>query len=173
MKQAKPISYQIASLGVLGAVAIGLNYLEGAIPPVPFLPPGAKMGFSNLAVMIAAKRGGVRDALVIGLLKSLFVLITRGGIAFFMSLAGGMLSAVVTGLLLQKKKQPFGYLGIGVLGAVCHNIGQLFAAILLTGTAVIVGYGPYLLVFALATGAATGIVLKIVMPVLERLEDRL
>lgn len=173
MKKASSLSYHVASLGMLSALAIGLNYLEGLIPPLPFLPPGAKLGFSNLAVMIGAKRGGVRDALVIALIKSLFVLLTRGFTAFLMSAAGGLLSALVTGLLLQKKKPIFGLLGIGVLGAVCHNAGQLTVAVLLTGPAVALGYGPYLLLFALVTGALTGVVLQTVLPVLYRLEDHL
>lgn len=173
MRKTQSIPYQVASLGLLGALAIGLNYLEGLVPPIAFLPPGAKLGFSNLAVMVAAKRGGVKDALIIALIKSLFVLVTRGFTAFLMSAAGGLLSALLTGFLLQKKEQPFGELGIGILGALCHNTGQLLAAVLLSGTAVIVGYGPYLLLFALVTGALSGIMLRTVMPALERLEDHL
>lgn len=180
MKQ--KVTYRVAVLGVLGALAISLNYLENLLPPVALLPPGAKLGFSNLAVMVAAKKGGVRDAMLIALLKALFVLLSRGGVAFWMSLAGGLLSALVTGLALHppqfnKKKHggesfaPFGYIGIGIMGAVCHNAGQLAAAMLLTGPAVAVGYGPWLLLFALLTGAASGVVLRVVMPRLERLED--
>lgn len=173
MKQAKSISYRVAWLGSLSALAIGLNYLEGLLPPVPFLPPGAKLGFSNLAVMLGARHGGVKEALLIGLVKSLFVLLTRGFTAFLMSVAGGLLSALVTGVLLRRERQPFGYIGIGVLGAVSHNCGQLLAAMALTGPAVAVGYGPYLLAFALVTGAITGIVLKTVTPALRRLEEHI
>lgn len=173
MKKGQSVSYHVASLGVLGALAIGLNYLEGFLPPLPVLPPGAKLGLSNIAVMAAAKRGGVKDALAVALLKALFVLLTRGVTAFWMSLAGGLLSAFITALLLKKDKQPFGYIGIGVLGAVCHNLGQLAVAAVLTGPVVLLGYGPYLLLFALLTGALTGLVLKVVMPALERLEEEL
>lgn len=166
------VSYHVAVLGSLGALAIGLNYLELLLPAVSFLPPGAKIGFSNLAVMLAAKRGGWKDALLIALIKAVFVLLTRGFTAFLMSVAGGVLSALVMALLLQAKKNPFGYFGIGVLGALCHNLGQLLVAMALLGTAVAVGYGPYLLLFALLTGALSGSLLRLLMPVLERLEER-
>ena len=47
-------TYKIALFGVLSAVALTLSYLEGLIPTVAFMPPGAKMGFSNIATMFAA-----------------------------------------------------------------------------------------------------------------------
>lgn len=172
MKKEQTVSYHAASLGVMGALAIGLNYLESLLPPFPFLPPGAKLGFSNIVVMVAAKRGGVKDAMLIALLKSLFVLLTRGATAFWMSFAGGILSALVTALLFRWDRQPFGFAGLGILGAVSHNLGQLAAAAALTGPAVILGYGPYLFLFALATGALTGVLLKAVLPALESLEEQ-
>ena len=47
---------QVALLGMLGAVAIVLSWLEGMLGPVPGLPPGAKLGLSNVATMLAASK---------------------------------------------------------------------------------------------------------------------
>ena len=53
--------------------------------------------------------------------------------------------------------------------ATAHNAGQLAVACLLSGTpALIAGYGPLLLLFAVITGAVTGVILKIVLPALEK-----
>lgn len=60
------------------------------------------------------------------------------------------------------------FIGVGILGAVAHNGGQLAAAMLLLSPALI-GYGPWLLLLAVAAGTVTGLTLNIVMPALGRL----
>ena len=87
MKITKTKSYKAAFTGIAAAVAITLSFLEGLIPTAAFMPPGAKAGFSNIAVMFAASEFGLIPALSVTLLKSLFVFLTRGATAFFMSLA--------------------------------------------------------------------------------------
>ena len=99
MKITKTKSYKAAFTGIAAAVAITLSFLEGLIPTAAFMPPGAKAGFSNIAVMFAASEFGLIPALSVTLLKSLFVFLTRGATAFFMSLAGGVLSTLVMYLL--------------------------------------------------------------------------
>ena len=74
MKITKTKSYKAAFTGIAAAVAITLSFLEGLIPTAAFMPPGAKAGFSNIAVMFAASEFGLIPALSVTLLKSLFVL---------------------------------------------------------------------------------------------------
>ena len=76
----------------LSALALALSAAEGFFTPV--LPPGAKAGVSNIVVMYAAASLGLPSALVIALAKATFALLTRGVIAFGMSAAGGVLSAL-------------------------------------------------------------------------------
>lgn len=83
MKITKTKSYKAAFTGIAAAVAITLSFLEGLIPTAAFMPPGAKAGFSNIAVMFAASEFGLIPALSVTLLKSLFVFLTRGATAFF------------------------------------------------------------------------------------------
>ena len=167
----KSLSYKTASMGIMGALAIVLGYLESLIPPVPFMPPGAKLGISNIVVMFAAKKFGLAYALVIALIKAGFAGITRGFVAFCMSLAGGILSAVVTYLIINSEKKPFGCIGLGILSAAAHNVGQLIVALVLLGNKAVFAYAPYLFLFSLITGALTGTVLKIILPAIERLEE--
>ena len=114
MKITKTKSYKAAFTGIAAAVAITLSFLEGLIPTAAFMPPGAKAGFSNIAVMFAASEFGLIPALSVTLLKSLFVFLTRGATAFFMSLAGGVLSTLVMYLLFRFSKNA-GYIEIGIL----------------------------------------------------------
>lgn len=160
-------TYKIALFGVLSAVALTLSYLEGLIPTVAFMPPGAKMGFSNIATMFAASSMGLVSALAITFIKALFAGITRGVTAFFMSLCGGILSTVTMYLLFKFSKKT-GYMAIGIICALVHNFGQLIVAIITAGNLSVLGYAPVLLISGTVTGAVTGTVLRAVMPSLER-----
>ena len=159
---------RIALLGILGAQALALSFLENLIPPIAGLPPGAKLGLSNIVTMFTASTMGFSSAIYITIIKALFVGTTRGATAFFMSIAGGLLSTVVMSLLLRIKSRPFGILGIAVASAVAHNLGQLIVATIISGTAMFVIYAPFLLLFALVSGCITGCILKALMPVLEK-----
>lgn len=163
-------TYKIALFGVLSAVALTLSYLEGLIPTVAFMPPGAKMGFSNIATMFAASSMGLVSALAITFIKVLFAGITRGVTAFFMSLCGGILSTVTMYLLFKLSKKT-GYMAIGIICALVHNFGQLIVAIITAGNLSVLGYAPVLLISGTATGAVTGTVLRAVMPALERVTE--
>ena len=163
-------TYKIALFGVLSAVALTLSYLEGLIPTVAFMPPGAKMGFSNIATMFAASSMGIVSALAITFIKALFAGITRGVTAFFMSLCGGILSTVTMYLLFKLSKKT-GYMAIGIICALVHNSGQLIVAIITAGNLSVLGYAPVLLISGTVTGAVTGTVLRAVMPALERVTE--
>ena len=163
-------TYKIALFGVLSAVALTLSYLEGLIPTVAFMPPGAKMGFSNIATMFAASSMGIVSALAITFIKALFAGITRGVTSFFMSLCGGILSTVTMYLLFKLSKKT-GYMAIGIICALVHNFGQLIVAIITAGNLSVLGYAPVLLISGTVTGAVTGTVLRAVMPALERVTE--
>lgn len=161
----KQKTIQAAFLGLLAAVAITLSYLESLLPTAAFLPPGAKPGLSNIANFFAAAALGLPSALSIALLKAVFAGITRGATAFFMSLCGGVCSTVLLYVLLRKSKR-LGYIGVGVLAAVAHNLGQLAVAAVLVGNVSVLGYAPVLLLCGVAAGILTGFIFRAVLPAL-------
>lgn len=150
---------KIAFLGVLGALSIAVSFLEGLFN-IPFLPPGAKPGLSNIVTVSAYFMAGTSGAIYIALVKALFAFITRGAVAFLLSLSGGMLSIAVMILLFKMKKCPFSIIGISIIGAMCHNIAQIIVSIIVTQTGALIYYLPVLLVFSLIAGAVTGVILK-------------
>ena len=159
-----------AFLGIFGAVALVLSFLESMlVPDIPFLPVGAKPGLSNVITMYIAGTVGFSGAIYITMLKALFALITRGATGAFMSFCGGLLSTVAVCLLIKYQGRIFSYLGLGIIGAVLHNMGQLVAACIVSGTFALLNYGKYLLVFALITGTVTGTVLMLLMPRLKKI----
>ena len=85
----KKIQY-ITTMGLFFALALVLSALEGLLPPMPFLPPGVKLGLSNIVTMYCLLYLGAGSAYAVVVLKSAFVFITRGATAFFMSFCGGL-----------------------------------------------------------------------------------
>ena len=166
----KRIPGRVALTGLLAALALALSFLEGLLPPLPMMPPGAKLGLSNIASMYAAGTLGLPSALFLAVFKGLFALTTRGGMAGIMSLSGGIFSTLVMWLLLKKARASLGV--VGVCGALAHNAAQLCAAYFLTSTSVLF-YVPFLLVFGVLTGLLTGLVLKLTLAPLERLQKYL
>ena len=156
-----------ALYGLLGALALVLSAAENMIPPVPVLPPGAKLGLSNLVTMFAVNALGLAPALFITLLKSLFAGLTRGVLASVMSLAGGLASTLAMWLVCRPRRQLAGAVGFGVVGAVAHNFGQFWVAFFLT-TPAVVYYIPWLLLFGVLSGVLTGLMFCVTMPLLHR-----
>lgn len=167
MKQTRTL--KIALLGVFGALALSLAFLENTLlPDLPLLPPGAKIGLSNIVTVLCGALFGGGYAWYITALKALFAFLTRGVTAGLMSLAGGALSTLALCLLLKRVDKTVSYLGVGVLCAAAHNLGQLLMSMALTGSLSLWHYGKYLLLFALCSGTLTGLVLCVLLPRLKR-----
>lgn len=161
MNKARKVSY----LAMLVSLTVVLSILEGLIPA--FLPPGVKLGLSNIAVMYAIFVMDKKTAFLLCVSKSFFVFITRGALAGELSFCGGVLSISVIIILLFLFKDKLSYVIISILGAVSHNLGQLAAISVILKSNYIFYYIPILLVSGIVMGSITGIVLGVVMPRLD------
>lgn len=151
-----------ALLGLLGALALALSFLEGLLPPLPMTPPGFKLGLSNLVCMFAAGSLGLPAALFLALLKGAFALLTRGVSAGLLSCSGAVLSTLVCFPLLRRK---ISLRWVGICGALGHNTAQLLCAWALTSKAVL-WYAPMLCLLSLLSGLLTGTLLQLLTPLL-------
>ena len=156
-----------ALLGLLCALAVALSFLEGLLPVLPV--PGAKLGLSNIVTMYALFVLGPVSGYTIAVLKSLFVLLTRGAVAAAMSASGGVASVTVMLLLSLLPGIRRQYLLLSVFGGAAHNVGQLIAARFIISNQYVWYYLPVLLAAGLLMGAITGMALRVVMPYLDRL----
>ena len=159
----------VVYVGILFALAITLSWAESLIPPLPFLPPGVKLGLSNVVPMYCLFCIGWREAFLIALLKGAFAFVTRGATAGRLSGAGGILSVLSLLLCIRLFKQRISYTALSVIGAVCHNLGQLFMASLLVDTPLYLFYLPILLLSGILMGAITGLLLRTVLPFLQNI----
>lgn len=159
------VSRYTAVMGMLFAVSAVLNSIESLFSA--FLPAGIRIGLSNIVIMAAVISINIPSALMLTLLKAMFVLMTRGVTAGMMSLCGGIAAFAVTVLLFRKTNSSFVF--ISVLSAVAHTCGQLAAASVLMKTATVFAYAPVLVISSVAAGICTGIVLRAVFPNIERI----
>ena len=152
---------RIALSGLLFALAMALSFIEGTLT-IPGLLPGMKLGLANIVVMYALFFMGPRQALVLDVLKALFVFLVSGFTAGFLSLCGGLLSLLGMWVLY--------YLFIlSVCGALAHNIGQLLGAGVIISSSLSFYYAPVMLVLGLVMGALTSITLKALLPALGKM----
>lgn len=160
---------RLALMGLLFALAMALSFLESLLPALPMLPPGIRLGLSNIVTMYALFVLGPVSGYTIAILKALFVLLTRGAVAAAMSAAGGVFSVTIMLLLSLLPGIKEQYLLLSVFGGAAHNIGQLVMARFIINNQYVWYYFPVLLVAGLLMGAITGMALRVVLPYLNRL----
>ena len=146
---------RLTRLALLSAVALGLYVLEAQLPnPIPVA--GVKLGLSNIVSIYTLFAYGPWAALGVLLTRVLLGSLFAGGSTIFYSLAGGVCCFLAMALLrlAMTEKQMW---ACSALGAAAHNIGQLAAAALLSGTWGVFAYLPILLVSGVITGLFTGL----------------
>ncbi len=158
----------IALSGLLFALAMALSFIEGTLV-IPGLLPGMKLGLANIVVMYALFFMGPRQALVLDVLKAMFVFLVSGFTAGLLSLCGGLLSLLVMWLLYYVLPVRPTWFILSVCGALAHNVGQLLGAGVIISSSLSLYYAPVMLVMGLVMGALTSITLRALLPALGRL----
>lgn len=147
----------LVTLAMFTTMSLVIFVLEAQIPiPVPI--PGIKLGLANVITLFVLQKYRVRDALAVLLLRILLgSLFTGTLVSCFYSLCGGLLCLLGTALLCRLLPRKYLWF-ISVCGAILHNIGQIFAAMLVMQTTQIMWYFPFLLLSGCVTGLFTGFV---------------
>ena len=154
-------SKKVAVFALCVALAFTLSFLETMIP-INIGVPGVKIGLANLVVVAALYLLDKKEAFAISMIRILISgLLFSGAFSLLYSFAGGILSFLV--MLLAMKSKKISILGVSVLGATVHNIGQIIVAAIVMQTPRIVYYLPVLLLSGAAAGIVVGIISKIVV----------
>lgn len=160
---------RMTRLALLAAAAVVLGYIEGIISSFMLLPPGIKLGLANTVLLYSIYLLGPGYSVILMLLKVVLTGFMSGNLAsaFFYSMGGGALSLVM--MLLVKKLGGGGVsiVGVSVVGAVFHNIGQILVAALILRTPGLMFYIFPLMIAAVVTGIITGIAGRQIVRVLK------
>ncbi|AGK99904.1 Gx transporter family protein [Desulfoscipio gibsoniae] len=140
------------------AQATALNIVENFIT-LPIAVQGVKLGLANIITLLALLILGWKDAFLIVTLRCLLAALYGGNpVGFLFSISGGLLSTLIMVLMWKYLGRHISIVTISLMGAVGHNIGQLFVASLMIQDFRIYVYLPVLLVSALITGYIVGFV---------------
>lgn len=147
----------VTNIALLTAMALAISLLEHMIPlPVPI--PGAKLGFSNMIILITLYMYGFKSALIVGVLKSFLLMLITGSVsAFFYSIAGAILSAIAMAISLKYLSKITSFIGISEIGAFFHNLGQILVAMVFMGNVKMIIYFPALVIMGVFTSFFVGL----------------
>ena len=159
---------KIATYGIFLSLIIILSIVEATLTPSN--PANIRMGLSNVVIMYSLFYMGRKDALFLAMLKALFALLARGVTAGLMSFSGGLCSIIVMIIFDAVFKDKISFLLLSISGAVFHNIGQIIMAGFILNSHYIYYYLPVMIGTGCGCGILTGVLLKVTMPYLNRIE---
>ncbi|MBQ6756838.1 MAG: Gx transporter family protein [Oscillospiraceae bacterium] len=147
---------KLALSAILLALALALSYAERFLPLELVIPlPGVKLGLANVVTLYAIYALDPLSALAILILRCIMSTFFGGSVtSLAFSLAGGALAFSV--MLGAKKISALSEIGVSVIGAAGHNIGQIIAAAVLMRSMGVAAYLPVMLVAGVFTGVAIG-----------------
>ena len=157
---------KVAFLGLSIALAMILSFVESQIPVFTAVP-GMKVGLPNLVMVFLLYRVGWKETVVVSVIRVVLVSLLFGNLqSLIFSIAGAILS--LTGMILLKKTGLFSPIAVSVVGGVLHNVGQIIAACLWTGTAQIAYYLPMLFISGICAGVVIGLISGLLLKRLEK-----
>ena len=144
-------------LSVLVSVGLALSVLESAIP-LPITFPGAKLGLSNMVVLITLVIFGFKDGITVAMLKSAVLMLVTGSISSFLySFSGAVLSCVAMYIGYSFFSKIFSLIGVSILGALAHNFAQVTVATMIMNNLRIYTYLPFLMLISIFSGYFVGL----------------
>ncbi len=148
---------KVTNVALLTAMALAISLIEQMIPlPVP--TPGAKLGFSNMIILICLYLYPLKYALLVGILKSFLLMLITGSVSsFFYSISGAIFSALAMGISLKLRGKTFSFVGISEIGAFFHNFGQILVASFVMGNIKMYLYFPILVIMGIFTSFFVGL----------------
>jgi len=159
--------YRIA---LLSAYALALHGFESLLPtPIPWL----RLGLANIITLITLFLYGIRAAIMVTLIRVILSSIFTGtflGPAFILSLGGGVASTLAMGSVLSIAPRLFSTIGLSLIGALFHNIAQLFLAyfLFIQRIEAILLISPLIILIGTVTGTVNGVVSDLVIKNLKK-----
>lgn len=155
-------------ISLLVAVGLALGVLESAIP-IPIAMPGARLGLSNMVVLVTIVIFGFKDGIKVSMLKSLVLMLVTGSVSSFVySFSGAVLSTIAMYISYRYFDKIFSLIGVSIMGALAHNFAQVSVASLILSNLRIYTYLPFLMIMSLFTGYFVGLSSKMIIKNLKR-----
>lgn len=160
-------------LGLMVGYSLILYIIESYIPnPLIAVFPGAKLGLSNIITLISLIIFGIKDTFIILTVRIILSTIFTGPISYLLfSMGGAYLSLILMSICTKLK--DLSVIGVSIIGAIGHNIGQLLVASIIIKNILIVTYLPFMLITSLITGLFVGMVTNYNLPKMKKFSDKI
>ncbi len=153
---------RLTTCALLTAVALTIFIVELQIPTLAPIP-GVKLGLANIVTVYAMFAVGAGDTAAILLSRIVLGSLFSGNMMTILySLTGGVFCYVVM-LLMRRIVTERQIWVCSVMGAIAHNMGQICAAMLVTGTPQLIAYLPVLMISGVLAGLLTGIAAQLLV----------
>lgn len=150
---------------VFSALALLAFMIEGLFPPL-FIP-GARLGLSNLFVLLALICLGSKHAIAVLLIKVILGSLFAGNpMAILYALPSGVISLIIEIVLVNFCYKRFSLVAISALSAVISATVQTLVYLLVSNTPQILGYLPYLIGISVIAGGFVGICALLIIKVI-------
>ncbi len=153
---------KLTALALLTAVALIIFTVEAQIPA--FVPvPGVKLGLANIVTVFAVFAIGAKEGAAVLACRIFLGAVFAGNFStIFYSGAGGLCAILATIGLKRILTQKQIWVA-GCIGAIAHSIGQMAAAVAITGTPGLLIYLPVLIAISILTGCLTGLTAQMLL----------
>ena len=147
---------RMTRLALLTAFASVIFIVELQLPDLIAIP-GIKAGLANIITVYALYKYTWQDAIFITLSRIIIGAIFSGNFsAILYSLSGAFFSLIV--MICFMRIIPAKYVWLcSAVGGILHNVGQIAAAVAITGTSAIMSYLPFLILSGCIAGTFTGL----------------
>lgn len=146
---------KIVLAGILCTLAIIAFVIEGLFPPL-FIA-GARMGISNVFILLAMLFLGNTYAFIILTIKVVLGSLFAGNVSAVMySLPAGFISLSIEALLMLGVKK-ISIVAVSIAGAIVNTTIQNLTFCLITNSVEYLSYLPYLVLIALLAGLTVGL----------------
>ena len=143
-------------LALFTTLALIIFTVESAIPPLAPIP-GIKLGLANIITLVTLCLYSPKDTFLVLFARILLSCFLVGqAMSLMYSLAGGIFCFLGMCLLHKLLGRRFLFF-TSIAGAMCHNLGQVLVAFLITSVPGVWAYLPFLLLSGIVTGLFTGL----------------
>lgn len=162
--------HKMVFVSILLAFALVLSYIENSFFVLPI--PGVKLGLANLIILASLYFLNFKEVMLLVILRVTINSFFGSFFTFWYSLSGGILSFLVMFLLIRVCKNKISTIGVSVVGAVVHNIGQLIVVMIVTENInVAATYFPILAISGIVTGVLIGLTVNYLLPYIKKIID--
>lgn len=154
-------------------MALALSYTESVLPIGAWLPiPGMRPGLANIVITFVFFAVSPKDAAVISFSRvAINGMLFGSPLSVWMSFCGALFaySALCALYFCKTVRKKLSFIGISVLCAAAHSMGQLLAAGAVAVSWGVISYAPVMLALSCFFGAVNGAILNYLYPAAEKI----